>query len=163
MTENTIPLRPAMFSRAVKAAAVEAIIDDVASWAKHSPDEIRGDLNSCFDIDGYSFAKELDDSRSWGDVDAELVEILDGATMALSSAHDAAVKAWVIAHGVTVPYAIGDVVCLRNVPARIVGIRHDTAKVVAQPVKPDGRVYGDEGGWLHPFEDAKPMPAGDVK
>ncbi len=161
MTITPDPLRPKFWSDATKAAAVEAIIDDVAEWADLPPDEIRADLIACFDRDGFIFAKNLD-LHYWGDVNAALVEILDRAGFALSSAHETAEAAWVDLHQIKVPFAIGDFVLVRGIEARIVDIQHKTAKIIVQPVVSDGRDYGEKGGWIHSFEDATPVHPGEA-
>lgn len=122
------------------------------SEGRHDVDEVRQQLIRCADDDAYRFASNLD-SRCYWFPDADLVEILGG--FSTYSAREKAVKEWVSAHAITVPYAVGDTVTLRGQAARIVDIRPETAEIVAQPVVPDDKNYGTTGGWVHPAEDAR--------
>lgn len=147
------PARPKRYSPEIKRAACEAILPRVKEWladGHESDDDTLRDLISAADEEAYSFARRLDD-KYWSP-DAELVEIL--AHYDTHTPHQNAVKAWVVAHGITVSQQIGDVVTLRGQQARIVAIRQDTAEIIAQPLVPDGRDYGATGGWVHATEDA---------
>lgn len=95
------PPRPGLRDQSVLDAALALIWPEIVSWGIDEDDEdskesIRIGLDD-YNLDGYRFARSLD-SDGW-DVDAALVEILDGASHHLRKAHDAAVKAWVAEHG----------------------------------------------------------------
>ncbi len=152
------PPRPKSHEPSIKRAAVEALLPQVKEWlgdGHESDEDTLRDLIAAADDDAYSFARKLDD-KYWSP-DAELVEILAG--FSTYPAHQKAIKAWVIEHGVTVSQTIGDVVTLRGQQARVVAIRPETAEIVAQPLNPDGRDYGESGGWVHAIEDARPAPS----
>lgn len=149
------PKRPTRYDAAIKRQAVEAILPAVKSWFRDKPpaDEcLLRDLQRCADTDAYEFAKRLDE-HGWCP-DAELVEVLTGYDT--YGAHHLAVREWVSANAVAVPYSLGDVVKLRGQSAKIVDIRAATAEIIAQPTVPDGHNYGATGGWVHAFEDASP-------
>ena len=95
------PPRPKRNDPAVLDAALASIWPEIVSWGIDEDDEdskqsIRDGLDD-YDLDGYRFARALDD-EGW-DSDAALVEILEGAASHIHRAHDAAVKAWIAEHG----------------------------------------------------------------
>lgn len=153
------PARPKHRDPDIIGAAVDEILPDVMGWlseGRHDADEVRQQLIRCAEDDAYRFASNLD-SRCFWFPDADLVEIL--GSFSTWPARERAVKEWVSAHAITVPYAVGDTITLRGQAARIVEIRAATAEIVAQPVVPDGKNYGETGGWVHASEDVKPFEA----
>lgn len=155
---SKFPPRPKSYDKAFTEAACREILAEVQSWIGEpcDADEILADLVRCADPEAYRFARNLED-RCGYDPDTDLVDILEGYST--YEPHRAAVKAWVSENGISVPYETGQEVMLRGRLSRIVNIKTETAEIVVQPVEPDGRNYGETGGWVHPFEDAKqPAP-----
>jgi hypothetical protein len=137
--------------------ACNDILEDVVDWLAEvgtpsDRESVLTDLVRSADQDAYTFAKNLDNSCFWAP-DFDLVERL--SNYSTWAAHTSVVKQWVEKHGITAPYAVGETVILRGEPAEIVEVRAETAQIVVQPVKPDGKSYGETGGWIHGFEEAK--------
>jgi len=95
------PPRPGRRDPAVLDTALALIWPEIVSWGIDDDDEdCKGSIRKGLDdyhLDGYAFARSLE--RDGWDPDAALVEILEGASRHLHTAHDAAVKAWVAEHG----------------------------------------------------------------
>lgn len=134
------PARPSFNDPAVVRAACEAMLPEVMNWTEQAPTvalkaETLEDLVRHFDLDGYRFARGLDNYRSWAS-DSALVDILDSAYIHASRAHTALVKEWVIANDVTVPFSIGDRVSAPRHRGRevgnIEGIFSDTAQLLVR-------------------------------
>ena len=97
--------RPLRNDPAIRAAAVQQLVDECVKWDADSP--CRATWTSAFDRialsqNGYEIARDLE---RYANVmpDAELVEILDSASGYLWSAHDRAVEEWVEANSITAP------------------------------------------------------------
>jgi hypothetical protein len=95
------PPRPTQNDPAVIDAALARIWPEIVAWGIDEDDEdSKGSIREGLDghhLDGYAFARSLEHD-GW-DPDSQLVEILDGASHHLHTAHDKAVAAWVAEHG----------------------------------------------------------------
>ena len=104
--------RPKFTDEAIKAAAVERLLPRVREWVRSGNGDdaeanIRRDLLESFDVDGYHFARDLEQRCHW-EVDAELVELLDdGAALGLFDALRDAEREWVKETGEAPALGIG--------------------------------------------------------
>jgi hypothetical protein len=136
--------------------ACTAILDDVMEWLGQNdpaarPDDVLADLIRCADQDAYTFAANLDNNCFWSP-DYELTKQLAGYST--YAAQNAAKKSRVEKNDITILYSVDDIVVLRGENVKIVDFHANTAQIVDQPVKIDGKNYGETGDWIHSFEDA---------
>ncbi len=120
------PPRPKFNDPAVIKAACEAMLPEVMTWTEQLPTEALKaetleDLVQHYDLDGYRYARDLDQRRGWQS-DRALVDILDGAIVHARKAHDLLVKEWVRANSVTVAQQIGDRVSVQRLHGRQEGM-----------------------------------------
>lgn len=95
------PPRPSITDAMVLEAAVKVLKS--AGCAEDPEDVVAAYRHG---MDGYELAKQLDDHFSW-DVDAALVEALDGVHSAVREVHFAACKAWAEEYKIQPPLANG--------------------------------------------------------
>jgi len=95
-------------ARSLAEAILESKLDELA-------DQLANALDECGDHDGYALGKVLE--RDGWDVDADLVEILNGASSAIGDAHEDAVEAWVRREAIVPAFVIGDRVLVDHVYA----------------------------------------------
>jgi hypothetical protein len=92
-----IPERPKRHSKEVMKRAVELLGEKVKQWLAQYNEKLDEDglasLLKCWDLDGYRFARRLDEDM-W-EPDAQLVEILNDAHFFEAQAHREAIKQWV--------------------------------------------------------------------
>ena len=102
--------RPGSRDDFIMRAAAQDLAPEVQRWSKagngdDNLDQITVDLrralDRCIDLDGYQLARELD--RIGWEADAELVEIMDGASGAVYKCHKAACIEWVQIEGMQPP------------------------------------------------------------
>lgn len=95
------PPRPLVNDAMVREAAVKLL-------ARAQRGEDPEDLVSAYrpHLNGYELARELDDRFYW-DVDAALVEDLDGMSWAVREVHEAACKQWVTEYNIQPPLLDG--------------------------------------------------------
>ena len=108
------PVRPNRFHPDVAAEVAKRLLDPVARslCAKDAErpeilEQLADVLTGCSDWDGYSLAVNLDRRFCW-DPDAELVEILDGASGIQWDVYRKRLKAWVKENGITTELKVGD-------------------------------------------------------
>ena len=121
-TETVTPPRPFRNAPSVMQAAAKLLAPDVMAWAMAEGEQltaeddlpgIEKELVAAFNrveykgLDGYDLAKELEFNCGYSP-DAYLVEILDRAGFVQNTAHNEAVKNWVMDNKVFVPFKIGD-------------------------------------------------------
>mgnify|MGYP001561621422 CR=1 FL=1 len=110
--------RPTAWDEDVIRAAVDALWPKVADWAGDKAptdptaiEDMKASLRKAFMSsigDGYEIAKELDHD-GW-DVDASLVDVMDGAAFDILRAEREAVRRWVAAGGVVADLPVGTMV-----------------------------------------------------
>ncbi|OGT54683.1 MAG: hypothetical protein A3E01_10045 [Gammaproteobacteria bacterium RIFCSPHIGHO2_12_FULL_63_22] len=153
--------RPKELDESVCRRAAEILAPHIHEWLD-GKDDLEGIVADLMRIrswpnDGYSFAKELE--RLHYEPDAVLVELLDGSC-AMRKAHEEAVRAWVIANGITPALATGD-------RCTFTGFWRGTKSGVVSGILAERGVYtvipDDErekfaggGGWVLPYEGVQP-------
>jgi hypothetical protein len=159
----TIPIaRPARNGPAVRAAAVRSLAAECAEWGDDNTVEVWVSIlrDAHLNDNGFEIARDLDRYRRINGIDAELVEILDGASHHLWSAHDAAVAAWVASERIEPSRPIG---------ARITVERHGVGTISGHKLEAgcylfvpdsDGERYAGGGGIYVPYENAQAIDAG---
>lgn len=160
-----VPVSPPRPTRSdVRLTAVAELAVDCAKWDMgEAPSAacIEGwekALGRCFlDNNGYEIARDLE-SYHGVSPDAELVEILDGASHYVWCAHDKAVKAWVAENGVEPTLKVGDRISYREWAGVINAIDAGMARYL---LKPDGEEerYRNGGGVCVPYEAAQAIEA----
>jgi len=141
--------RPKGNDPAVRALALRSLAGDCAKWGD------GGTVDSWVDIlrgvhlneNGFEIAKDLDRAYRVTGIDAELVEILDGASSHLWSAHRDAVQAWAAAEGVKPTLAIGQRIECRYGRGVINGIDEEIAVYLLKPDGEEDRF--SQGGGVH--------------
>lgn len=144
------PARPSRYSDEVLRDAAITLAKPVGQWLEGAEpkgarlEEILFEmLDTAIEYDGYELAKILEDDLIWA-VNAELVEILDGAESAISSAYEEAQKVWVKAHDIRPKYAAGQRLRL---PAKLVDFRSENDSLVIATII---KVMADVGRyWLN--------------
>lgn len=106
MTQTVIegveaPPRPTVTDEMVREAAVKIL---TRARCSEDPDDLVVAYHP--NMDGYELAKELDQHFGW-DVDAALVETLDGMHWAVRELHEAACKQWVAEWNIQPPLPDG--------------------------------------------------------
>lgn len=158
MTEIAkIPPRPKYHDPVVVERAVEEILVPVQRWvdlrAQFHPKDLKTQLAECIHNNGYEYAKALEKRYGW-EPDGELVAYLD--EMDVHDAHRQVVWAWVIQHGVEVPFRVGNRVCTPTIRAGTVkDIDRGTAQIAV--LIDDDRDNGHDYRRLINFEDAIPI------
>lgn len=76
-------------------------------------DQLADALDSSCGLDGYQIARHLDQDHSWDEIDANLVDILDGAAGYQHRAKQKAIKEWVKVNNITCRFNIGDIVSFK--------------------------------------------------
>ena len=123
--------RPTEYDEDVETMAVDSLLPEVLRWLNEKQDgdgSVREQLTEYIhESDGYDFTRALDRYYGW-DPNAELVEILDGASWALRSAVNVQTEKWIAAYGVTPALKIGDLVTYKGKPCEIIRIddKHGT-------------------------------------
>ena len=139
------PPRPKVTDDMVREAAEKLLaghgigdgVDDVvAAYSPHA--------------DGYELARQLDDQYGW-DVDAQLVDALDGLSSEVDSIHRKACQAWVMEHNIQPPLPNGTPIT-RGVICGVSSYMPATYKVKENGCTTEGRFL------LVRFEDAKAVP-----
>jgi hypothetical protein len=118
----------------------------LSDWARALADVNLND-------NGFEIAKDLDRYSRIDGIDADLVEILDGACSHLWTAHRAATKAWVKASGVKPTFSVGDRIDTRHGVGVVNGIDEEMA-VYLLALDAEKDRYSSGGGILTPYEDA---------
>lgn len=163
------PPRPTRYDAAVKRAAAERMMPEIVEWLgkdwkEADREEYISDLIGIAHLwDGYEAAKELERGHHWA-ADAQLVEILDGATAAWVAENEA-VKAWVETNQIKPALAVGDrVATKRQGEGAIVAIHLDTATYVVQTdeyLAERPQQAGLRGGYVIAYEDVTPIDKPD--
>ncbi len=166
--------RPNPRDPAIREAAANLLWPELLRWA---PDLLEDDrlslvkiLRRAHDLDGFQLARDLE-SESWA-MDAEAVNILDGASMKLHEAHRQVVAAWVRAEIIVAPFRPGDAVRIGSngyfsesfkpsgplVSGIVVRIDHDLAQVLVRVPSLGHVAEGQIGtqGSILPFEAVLP-------
>lgn len=142
-------------------AAAREIAAACVEWdnGESSPDEWVDDLLKChWDWDdGYKLAKALDD-RCHVSSDMALAEALDGASHALWTAHEAAVRQWAVDNNVQPSLEVGARVTCRFGEGVVGSIDKDRAIYLFVPDAERER-YARGGGIHLNFEDASAIEA----
>lgn len=108
--------------------------------------------------DGYALAQSLE-RCGWLWIDASAVAVLDDAAYFVRKAHDEAVKAWVLEHKISPPFAVGSVVLalVRHQEKRCTITRCDEAAatyhLLADDATPAERAKNSR--WIVTYEDCK--------
>jgi hypothetical protein len=148
------PPRPALHSsevvfRASRRAAGEIIKEWWGEASKadrnHIVDALCQAFSRSIQQDGYAMACYLDRQFLW-DPDANLVDILDRGH--LYDAHNAAVREWVAANGITPKFAVGNEVSCRHGNGVIVSIYTVSGEYVVE--------IGDKK-FVIAYEDVEPV------
>jgi hypothetical protein len=152
--------RPSSHTPAVRAKAVEAILDDVMKQEdipEGEREQTRKALEDAFEYkdDGYDAAKTLDTYHGWCP-DASLVETLDCFSGELWRTHREAVAAWVKEYSITPQFKVGDRVeatwGYEEITGTIRSIDTDVAQYTIQ------RTPDENGGAIVNFEDTREAP-----
>jgi hypothetical protein len=147
--------RPKSNAPEIRAAAIDSLAADCLAWGPSFAlsDWTRALADVNLNANGFEIAKELDRySRIYG-IDADLVEILDGASSHHWSAHRSAIKAWVAADDVRPTFSVGDRIDTRHGVGRINRIDEEIAVYLFAPDS-DAADYGSSGGIHIPYEEA---------
>lgn len=154
--------RPSRFDERIVEAAARALMPEIQRWAQDERDvfdeaayvaDIAAELESG-EMDGFKLAYHLQ-QNGW-ECDAELVEILDGASSHLFSIHQKAVEEWVSANVITAEFSVGDIVSTPHGIGPICDIYHDTAQYLVQtPDFLSRRGPDAKGGTVVAFEQAR--------
>lgn len=127
--------RPKRNAPDIHATAVRALAVECAGWGGggnvEAWIEILGDIS--LNDNGFEIAKDLDRYHRVNGVDAQLVEVLDGASSHLWTAYDDAVRAWVAANNVQPDLRVGDRVQAPRGPGTIRGIDIESGRYVVVP------------------------------
>jgi hypothetical protein len=147
--------RPKINTPEVRAAAVESLAAECLVWGPGFTlsDWARALADVNLNDNGFEIAKDLDRYSRIDGIDAELVEILDGASSHHWSAHRSAIKAWVAADDVRPIFSVGDRIDTRHGVGRINRIDEEIAIYLFAPDS-DGADYGSTGGIHIPYEEA---------
>lgn len=110
VTHPAHPARPDGFDPTLRRAAAEKIVGALIQHTLLEENERADAVESVvkharYGGDGYDIARQLE-SDGWCP-NAEMVVILDGYASHIGSLRDAAVKEWVIAHGISAPWPDG--------------------------------------------------------
>lgn len=134
--EREFPKRPGRYDEAVTKKVAQALLDDVAEWADSADDKDRilADLTKIlgdsFDDDGYAISKDME--RRGYSPDADLVEILDRASVERYSAHKEVMADWVRANDLTLSIPVGAAVSVKMGGKDHVGQIRDRDPATAQ-------------------------------
>jgi len=177
MQPSTPPVRPSRESYAVTSKVAWALCERIGerfpeygaptelpteednydtndAWEKQ--DNAYGDLldllRDQYDWDGYAIAKTLD--MNWGNINAELVEILDAANHIRYVEHDRLIRAWVTAYELKPKYTTGTSVrinvSIKRIYAEytgiIIGVRDSTLQyIITVPALDNGDYRSTRG------------------
>lgn len=148
--------RPSRNAPEVRAAAIRSLAEECATWGDGDTiDTWIGILRDAhLNSNGFEIARDLDRYGRVNGADAELVEILDGASHCLWTAHDAAVTAWVAAEGIQPALDVGARVTIdRHGPGTISGIKPESGHYLFVPDNDCDR-FASGGGIYLAYEDA---------
>lgn len=153
------PARPSRYASDIRQAAAAELAEDIVNWSdgQMTAEEVTRDLLLVsLNGNGYEIARELE-QRHWRiNIDAELVEILDGASSYLWRAHDRAVEKWVTENNVKPTLSVGDRIAYKEWTGAINGIREKAGiYLLANDDEPER--YKNGGGICVPYEDAVPL------
>lgn len=158
---TSLPPRPRRQDREVVMAAAHQIASRLDIWCKrHGVSNDADMIASCCDEDGYRLARNLEQA-GWP-ADEKLTDMLSGtAQRALDDAYTKAVREWVAANAIKVPFRIMDRVALSwCAKGQVIDIDHTTATVTVHPENEAQRWRGERDcGWVVGFEEAIPFAA----
>jgi hypothetical protein len=139
------PPRPKVTDDMVREAATKLLADN---GIHEGVDDVVSAYSTY--ADGYDIAKRLDDTYGW-DVDAYLVDVLDGLDDAVKSIHRKACQAWVLEHNIQPPLPSGTHIT-RGVICGVSSYVPATYQVKENGCTKEGRFL------LVKFEDAEAIP-----
>lgn len=163
---NKLAERPKYSDRETLTRAVDKIIPEVLNWLQDgsTAEDIREDLLavSSYPDDGYELCRKLDSYHHW-QVNAQLVEIMDGMSHYKHTALEDREKEWIAAEGIKPKYGVGntvefpreDEVC----SGKVYRVEVDVGKyVVFCPQLGHVEIGPGTHGVYINFEDVKPAP-----
>lgn len=148
--------RPSRYDPEIVKRAAQEIAAACAEWDQNNSDpaEWVDDLIKCrhdWD-DGYRLTKALEDRCGvYGDM--ALAEVLDSASSALYTAHEAAERQWVTANSITPSLAVGERLTTRHGAGSVGGIIPERAIYLFIPDAEQMR-FASGGGYHLPYEEA---------
>ena len=138
------PKRPSSQSDEIVAEVAKALAPKIAEWMLQGGDEpdpteeieacLKKSFRGCGSWDAYYLAKQME--RDGWNPDSQLVAALDEAEMLAHQAKSRATQAWLVEHGITPAFAVGDFVCVKQIFAprygEIVKIDEDHGQYVVR-------------------------------